>query len=127
MPSKSKKFELSLRQKQVLPYVLTNNHIRTAAKKSGISEKQIYVWLQEPGFRAELDAKRDEMFSNSMKMLKASAEESVLVLQALLKSESERTRLTAAREVLGFAFRAQENLELEPRLARLEELANEKS
>ena len=97
----------------------------TAAKAAGVSGRTLDRWLAEPGFKGELDAARSRTFNDALAGLKGRAGRAVETLGGLLNSKRESERRHAAVELLGFALKAHEFLDLEARIAILESLADE--
>lgn len=102
--------------------LLTGASQEAAALAAGVSCRTIRRWLLDPAFSGELEAARAAAFADSLNMLKGGAAAAVkTLLQNLgLKSPSERRQ--AAKEILTFAFKGHETLDLEARLTRIEEL-----
>lgn len=98
--------------------------IEAAARQSGVSRRTIYRRLNDPKFRARVREARAEMVKRAAGMLTAAAGESVRTLLALQKdSVPPATRLGAARAVIELGIKVREMVELEDRIAALEERA----
>lgn len=96
-----------------------------AAKKAGISERTLRDWLKRHEFRDRYDLVRQELFDSAVKTLQCGCNVAALILMQVCadKSASAPAKVAAARSVLEITLRAKQILELEQRLARLEELA----
>jgi hypothetical protein len=93
-----------------------------AALAAGVTERTGFRWKKDPELAAEVRHARAELTTVALGKLSGSMGRAAAVLDKLLDSEIETTKLSAARSVLqlGLAMRAE--LEGEARLQRLEEL-----
>lgn len=100
--------------------------VESAARKAGVSESTVYRRLRRPAFAAEVKRRRVEMLERTCAMLTAASLESVKTLVELQNaSHSGSVRLGAARAVLEQGTKLREMVELEERIAVLEQqLAN---
>ena len=119
-----RKSELSPRQIQILPHILSSASYEEASRRAKISPKQIYSWLKEPLFIKELQHQRNQVFLESISQLKAAAQKAVKTLVLSLDDENPRIRLNAAEKILSKAFQGIEYYELENRLSVIEERIN---
>src|SRR5262249_28802731 len=96
--------------------------VENAARKSGICERTVYRRLAEPAFRAQIAKLRTEMMQRAAAMLTAAAMEAVKTLMALqAPGISPAVRLGAARAVVELGTKVRESVELEQRIAALED------
>jgi transposase-like protein len=96
--------------------------VAAAAAKAGVAERTLYRWRNEESFRREVAQARAEMFSRALGYMAEGAVSGALVLRQLcLKATSETVKLGAARALLELGNRLRESVELEARLAALEE------
>jgi hypothetical protein len=96
--------------------------VEAAARQAGVSPATAYRRLQEPGFKQRLQALRADMVQRTAGMLTAAAGEAVKTLLALQKEAiPPATRLGAARATLELGVKFRETVELEERLADLEQ------
>jgi hypothetical protein len=96
--------------------------LRDAASRAGVSERTVRVRLADPSFRARLDQARAEALDRAVAALNSASRAAVSTLEALLYADSESVRLGAAKAILEAGARMRETLELERRVAQLEEL-----
>jgi hypothetical protein len=94
--------------------------VERAARAAGLSPRTAYRRLADPQFAQRLARTRDELISNALGELVASAEDAVVTLRALLSASDERVRLAAAKTTLDQLLRLRETLTLSQRLAALE-------
>lgn len=108
---------------RALACLLAGDTVAGAAQHSGTSERSIYRFLKEPGFRSELQNKQAVILERASGALVALSEEAVRALVEVLSSPSEpganNKRLTAV-SVLELALNYREYISFEERLSRLE-------
>jgi len=115
---------LTTRQFTAITALLSNTTVEAAARSARVSRTQLYAWLAEPGFKAELVRRRAEVFDSALDRLKTLSGQAVDALTDLINATDDpRTRLGAVRIALDSAFMAHEKQEFEERLAALERLA----
>jgi transposase len=93
-----------------------------AAAKAGVGERTVYRWLGEEEFRRQVSAARAEMFAQALGRMADGAASAALVLRQLcFAAASESVRLGAARSLLEYGLKLREHVELEDRLAVVEQ------
>ena len=98
--------------------------VESAARQCRVSDRTVYRRLKDPQFRARIQEARGEMVKRASGMLTAAAGESVRTLLALQKdSVTPSVRLGAARAILELGIKIREMVELETRIAALEQQA----
>lgn len=112
--------ELTALQIKTLPYLLECRSYEMAAKSSGVSIKQIYVWLKQPTFKNELNRLRSEVTNGVVNQLRMGALKAVDTMVACLDSEDERMRLKAAEHILSSFVKYNEIVGIEERLEAIE-------
>jgi hypothetical protein len=96
--------------------------VEAAAQKAGVSRATVLRRLQEPEFKARLEAIRTEMIQRTAGALTAASMESVRTLISLQQPAiPHATRLGAARSVLEIGIKMREVADFAQRLAALEE------
>ncbi|HVS39970.1 MAG TPA: helix-turn-helix domain-containing protein [Gemmataceae bacterium] len=96
--------------------------VAAAARKTGMGERTIHRWRQDAAFCREVEQARADMFSRALGCIAEGCASSALVLRQLaLKAKSESVKLSAARALLELGPKLRESVELEQRLAALEE------
>ena len=97
--------------------------VEAAARQCGISGRTVYRRLEDPEFKRRLENVRADMIQRSAGMLTAAAGEAVRTLLSLQKDAiPAAVRLGAARAILEVGMKVRQVVELEVRLAELEEL-----
>lgn len=117
---------LTRRQLHVLPFLISNLTVESAAKQSGISAKQIFDWLQQPSFRKELENRKNEGVNQAVDRLKATASKACDTLIGLLDhAESESVRHRVAIDMLNMTLKFMEFRDVEQRIRKLEDTITE--
>lgn len=99
----------------------TGRTLRDAAGTSGVSERTAARRWADPAFRLRVSQLRGDMVQRSLGRMADGMGEAADVLRQLLAAESESVRLGAARSLLELGVRLRESVELERRLAELEQ------
>jgi HEAT repeat protein len=95
--------------------------VRDAARLAGIGERTATRRMADPDFRRRLMEARSGMIQRALGKLADGSTKAVDTLRKLLKAKGENVRLGAARAILEFGSKMRETVELEARLAILEE------
>jgi uncharacterized protein with von Willebrand factor type A (vWA) domain len=95
--------------------------LRDAAQQAGVSERTVSRRMADDGFRLKVSHARAQMTDRALGFLANASVQATATLWSLLSSGNERVRLSAARSILEIGPRLREQVELEYRLARLEE------
>ena len=97
---------LSLRQQAALPILAISRSIAQGARDSGISEKTLRRWLDDPSFRAELDNLRQESYELARKQFQALVPQFVSVLaKEAIENPDPAIRIRAARYAMNYAVK----------------------
>lgn len=116
------KEKLTRRQLHVLPFLLSNLTVESAAKQSGISAKQIFDWLNQPTFRQELESRKNEAVNQAVDRLKLTTSKACDTLISLLDhAQSDSIKHRVAVDMLNMTLRFMEFKDMEQRLRKLEE------
>ena len=119
----SGKQELSNRQKAVLSYFLEGATVAQASENAGVTERTIYRWLNEPGFKAELKAGEQAVLERTTRRLLALTETALDSLEQVLSEPAARgssVRLRAVQVALEQLLKFRDVFDIEERLSRLE-------
>jgi HEAT repeat protein len=95
--------------------------VRDAAGAAGVGERTAKRRLADPAFRHQLSELRAAMVERALGKMADGMAEAADTLRQLLHAKSEPVRLGAARSILELGNRLREAVELEQRLAELEE------
>ncbi len=97
--------------------------VEAAAAKASLSVRTAYRRLDDPAFRQKLQEFRGQMVERSGAMLSAAGMEAAKTLLSLMeRSIPPATRLGAARAVIELGMKLRDLLEVEQRLATLEQV-----
>jgi hypothetical protein len=96
--------------------------VEAAARQCGLSERTVYNRLGDAEFKKRLERVRADMVDRSAGMLTAAGGEAVRTLMALQKDSTPAVRLGAARTILEMGLKIRQLVDLEQRMAELEEL-----
>lgn len=98
--------DLTPRQQAVLPVLALSPSIAQAARQSGVSERTLRRWLDEPGFREHLSQIHKESYELARKQLQALVPHFISVLAAeAIENPDPGVRIRAARYALSYAIR----------------------
>jgi len=113
---------LTRRQLHALPFLISSPTIESAAKQSGISNKQIFDWLNQPNFRQELENRKNEAVNQAVDRLKLTACKACETLISLLdNAQSDSIKHRVAVDMLNMTLKFMEFKDVEQRLRKLEE------
>lgn len=113
---------LTPKQEAVALLLAGGRTLAEAADESGTGQRTISTWLAAlPAFRERVQALRGELTASAAGRLAGAMSAAVDTLRALLDGESETVRCSAARAILDVGVRVREQVELEQRLAALEQ------
>jgi len=120
------KERLTRRQLHVLPFLISNPTVESAAKQSGVSPKQIFDWLNQSAFRQELENRKNEAINQAVDRLKTTASKACDTLIGLLDhAESESVRHRVAVDMLNMTLKFMEFKDVEQRIRKLEDTITE--
>src|ERR1700736_2279121 len=117
--------KLSRKRESAIAALLTEPTIERAAARAEISTRTLKNWLALPDFQKAYQAARMRAFDHALARLQQSAGAAVDALGDLLMAGNDAIRLGAARSILELGVRLKESLEVEARLAALEEAARQ--
>ena len=91
-----------------------------AAERAGVGERTARRRLKDPRFRKRVDDLKAEAVGRAVSILGRSMTGAAVELAKLLKSPDEKTRLQAAKEIIGLTLKARQQTDLERRMDELE-------
>jgi len=104
----------------LIAMLASGSTITDAAKSAGVSERTARRRMGEQEFCCLVNEARAALVSEATGALAASMSDAASTLKELLKAQSDRTRLAAARSIIWLGIKAREASELEGRLLELE-------
>lgn len=119
---------LSRKQRAAVAALLSCGTVRAAAEQAGVSERQLYRWLEMPAFRAEVQRSVDGAVEISLRLLSDTSRIAVMTLRKVLEDRrsSPSVKVRAAGVVLSHLLALKELTELQRRVAALEGVHNGK-
>jgi transposase-like protein len=115
-------YGLSAKQRRVAELLAAGFTRAEAAKRVGVGERTIYVWLTNESFRAYVRAEQSRLRGELLSVLRRGVLKAVQVLEAALDSPDEDRKILAARALLGAGARFLALLEASELHERLEQL-----
>ena len=115
--------KLSRKQDAAIGALLSHPTISAAAQSVGLGEATLRRWLKEPDFLEAYRATRRDALEHCVALLQKTGSAAVEALQQSLQATSEGVRLRAACAILDYSMKGAELLDLETRIAVLEEAA----
>ena len=114
--------KVTAKQERAIAALLAKPTIEAAAEALGINPVTVHRWLAEPAFTEAYRAARRAAVQQAVTRLQQVSGGAVAVLVQVMadKDNPASTRVSAAKTVLEFSFRAVELDELEARIAALE-------
>ncbi|MCX6027658.1 MAG: hypothetical protein NTY23_15665, partial [Chloroflexi bacterium] len=101
--------------------LLTTRNYAAAAKACGISKTTVCRRMQDEDFKRAFRAARRQLVEATIGRLQRVSEEAVATLRAALRCRAPSVRVSAARTILDFSLRGVELMDLEDRVAALEQ------
>ena len=112
--------ELTERQRAALPVVLAGPTVAAGLTAAEISRSTWYRWGRDPAVQQVVTHLQRESLRESLGDLHGGTRYAVAGLLGLMTSKNENVKLQACRDVLSFAMRGAELLDLQDRMAGLE-------
>ena len=114
--------ELTFRQQAALPTIALARSLAQAARDTGVAERTLRRWLEDPSFREELDRLRQESYDLARQQAQAAMPMCLSILaDAALESPDPALRLRAARYLLSYGLKFVEVDNLRERLKAVED------
>ena len=111
---------LTPRQQAVLPVLALSPSIAQAARQSGVSERTLRRWLDDPAFREQLSQVHRESYELARKQLQALVPHFISVLAAeAIENPDPGVRIRASRYALSYAVKFSETDRLNDDLSDL--------
>lgn len=117
MENETKKLE---NKEVVLSALLSTTSIKDAAKKSKVSARTIYRYLEDESFKAEYRSARRALYESAIGQVQATIGESIETLQKALKCGVPNAEIRAAQILLEFSTKSFETTDVLERLEQLE-------
>jgi hypothetical protein len=105
--------------------LLSAGSIEEAARRTGVSDKTLRLWLQEPAFARDYRAARRRILEHAVGLMQKASTSAVLALLRNLSCGKPACEIQAANSLLEKSLQALETYELESRIAALEQKAQQ--
>jgi hypothetical protein len=115
--------KLSRKEEQAIVALLQLPTLRDAASSLGISDVTLWRWLQRPDFMERYRAARRQVVEGALANLQQATSEAAATLQRNLTCGVPSVEIRAAVAILDQAVKAVELLDIEERVAALEQRA----
>ena len=112
---------INRKQDAAIGALLVQPTLSAAAESVGIGEATLRRWLKNPEFLTAYRAARRDTLEHCVALLQKISCAAVEALQQSLQATSEGVRLRAACAILDYSIKGAELLDLETRIAVLEE------
>ena len=119
------KKRLTPKQRRGIAALLLTGDTAKAAKEAGVSRQTFYRWRKMPHFQQELREAEDAALGDLSRRLVSLSEKAATALEDALDAPELRFRLRAAEIILGRLLQLREQVDIEGRLAALEEAVKE--
>lgn len=110
------------KKSKAMAALLTSSTQQEAAKKAGLSERTIRVYLNDPDFAAEYSQRRQELLEAATAQLQQSLAAAVAALREIVEADesSDNARISAGRVLLEYGLKYSELCDLYQRLSNVE-------
>lgn len=115
--------KLKPRQVHALEHLVTGSTIQETSELCNVTERTLYRWLQEPGFKRELNALQLNALEGVSRRLVRLAGDAVNALEDVLQNPGRAgagVKLRACSVIIESVFKVRELVETETRLNALE-------
>jgi len=116
---------ITVKQQKAITALLSERTARDAAKKAGVNEKTLYVWMLDPAFRGALREAESGLLETVTRRLGVGQSLALDTLESLIqKAKHESTKLTACVSWLNMFVKYRDMKDIDERLTKLEERMN---
>ncbi len=117
--------QITARQELAIAALLTKPTIEMAAQEVGVNESTLRRWLKEAAFAEAYRAERRRVLERAVGVLQQASVQAVGALLRNLKCGLPSVEVRAARTILALALKGEEIYDIEERIGRLEDDADE--
>lgn len=119
--------KLTARQLAAVSAMVTAPSIQAAAESAAVPLATLRRWRALPAFQEALAKSFDDLWAQMTGRLQGRCDTAIDTLETVCKvGDKDAARVSAAKTILQFAFQARADLDLLARVARLEELVEER-
>ena len=113
--------ELTRKQELAMPHILSARSEREGARAAQISRSTLQRWMDNPGFRAELEDQRRAAAALTHHEFQELALSSMHILAELLKDPSPYIRLNAVRTTINAAMKIEDSQDIRRRISVIDD------
>jgi hypothetical protein len=117
----SENVQLAPNKRKAIEALLTGCTYEEAAVAAGVTSKTLQRWRKDADFRGQLDAAQSAMLRDTYRRLLLLGEKAVEVLGDALKGDTTAEQRRAAGDTLRHIISLRQSVELEARVAALEQ------
>jgi phage terminase small subunit len=114
---------LTRKQERAVAALLAHPTVARAAAAAGVSERSVYHWLKEPTFLKAYREGRRQLVEAALGQLQRATAQAVRTLVRNLKAVKASDQVRSALGILDRAVKGVELIDLEERVAELEQVA----
>ena len=116
---------LTERQLKAIPFLISSSTYEEGRKRARIGKKTLYEWLKDPGFKAELKRRRNEIVKEAFDVLRDNITRAVRTLVGLLDTTRPETKRRVANDIINLTLKDKELQDIEKRLDNIEKTLQE--
>jgi AcrR family transcriptional regulator len=116
--------DLTRKQERAVAALLAHPTVAQAAAAAGVSERSLYNWFKEPAFLKAYREGRRQLVEAALGQLQRATAQAVRTLVRNLKAAKASDQVRSALGILDRAVKAVELIDLEERVAELEQVAD---
>lgn len=118
---------ITVKQEKAIAALMSERTIRDAAKKTGVNEKTIYLWMKESAFRCALREAERGVLDDVTRRLNTGQRIALDTLEKLIQSaRHESTKLNACVQWLNLFVKYRDMQDIDERLTALEAALHDK-
>lgn len=111
----------SERQDRALIALLTTATRKEASEQAGISERTLYKYLNDTGFKTAYRAACNDLMTESTAEIQKAVKKAVTTLIEAMDNDNVFARISASKALLDYGLKYTEIVDFEDRLRKLEE------
>ena len=112
MKASSENRALSSRQVFFIPYLISSSSIEAACRRARVSKPTVYAWLKDKRFTEELQRQRQQVYNESLEVLKTGHKKAVDKLLELVNSKKDDIALRACAQIISHSLKVNDPIRL---------------
>jgi hypothetical protein len=116
--------QLTAPQQRAITALLSTKSVAEAAKKANVGQRTLFRWLADTAFKRQLAIAEGELVAVATRRLLQYQDSAITVITSIMadKTKPATVRLRASMAIVDYSLKMRELLNIEERLAALEEL-----